>query len=162
MNEFQEQPLRDEKFWYPDIPGSHLNLVRTQAIRITSRGYSAPFFVAMFGGEHGQHLPHLNELRFWTLETPRSGSMTTQSRIFGIDFRYSQDIEGQNYLLFGKVPEAQYERDEVRMYQMDIDSSNGERLTQLETLCEARSRSMFGLRVSLARIKGLPTDFDII
>lgn len=107
----------------------------------------------MFGGNHGQHLRYLTRLTLCTRERRTPVGLDTQSRIFGIKFTYSQEIEGQSSMILGEIRGPKESEGSFEMNSLDInlDSQDGERLTKITRLTPAEERSewIFALRVCI-------------
>lgn len=133
----------ERHIWHPAVPDQRLSFMGTESIPRPLKPY-CPFTTALFGGQEGQHLRHIRRVMIWTREAPRGPEKWQVPYIHGIEFLYD-DLGEKTSVLLGNPSRNDAQS---KVYHMDIDSHNGERIIQLDALYVYRFTSnLFGVRV---------------
>ncbi|CAM1502202.1 Fc.00g041860.m01.CDS01 [Cosmosporella sp. VM-42] len=133
--------LRDSATWYPEIPGPRLFITDNMVSQYSDSQRTFPLEAALFGGEYGQYLPYISEIRVWTYaESDAFGSRSPD--IWALQVKYDREVEGKREMALGRVIH-EWSCDDHRI---PLDSIGGERLTRLEPQLDANN-TMLSCRV---------------
>lgn len=140
--------FREKNLWYPEVPDERLSFMGVESVQSSRTSYR-PLTTALFGGQEGQYLPHIKRVKIWTTEGRPGHEKWRLPCIRGIQFLYDDSMEESQLMLLGQPLGESPER---RVYHMDLDSRNGERIVQLDVFYVSRETStLFRIRVRLSQ-----------